>query len=181
MSEPPHQQQPRKLKRCQKCRKVIDTDLFDEHEKEWCKFKSQDKVCDSIKKPLASKSLVQTSDVEDRDLFDDHTNKWSNHKSQNQLSAKIGMSQPSKTCELRSESSSTLIEENDGSASYQQTFPTKSMFKCRGCNTSVQNTKLLLHLLYENIHCKQAYSKSDFLCIFVRVKETHGNLNPQFF
>ena len=91
MSEPPHQQQPRKLKRCQKCRKVIDTDLFDEHEKKWCKFKSQDKVCDSIKKPLASKSLVQTSDVEDRDLFDDHTNKWSNHKSQNQLSAKIGM------------------------------------------------------------------------------------------
>ena len=173
MSEPPHQQQPRKLKRCQKCRKVIDTDLFDEHDKKWCKFKSQDKVCDSIKKPLASKSLVQTSDVEDRDLFDDHTNKWSNHKSQNHLSAKIGMSQPSKTCELRSESSSTLIEENDGSASYQQTFPTKSMFKCRGCNTSVQNTKLLLHLLYENIHCKQAYSKSDFLCIFELWKRTH--------
>ena len=173
MSELSQQQAPRKLKTCQKCRKVIDTDLFDEHVKKWCKFKSQDKVCDSIKKPQASKSFVQSSDGRGRDFFDDHAKKWSKHKSQNKLSAKIGKSQPSKTCDLRSESSSTLIEDLNGSASYQQTFPTKSMFKCRGCNSAVQNTKLLLHLLYENIHCKQAYSKSDFLSIFELWKRTH--------
>ena len=168
------QQQPRKLTKCQRCRKVIDTDLLDEHDKKWCKFKSQDKVCNSVKKaPLASKSFVQISDGRDREFFDDHAKKRSKHNSQNQLSANIDMSQPSKTCDLRSEGSSTLIAEHDGSVSYQQTFPIKSIFKCRGCDTAVQNTKLLLHLLYENIHCKQAYSKSDFFSIFELWKRTH--------
>ena len=168
------QQQPRKLTKCQRCRKVIDTNLLDEHDKKWCKFKSKDKVCNSVKKaPSASRLLVQISDGRDREFFDDHGKKMAKHNSQNQLSANIGMSQISKTCDLRNEGSSTLIEEHDGSVSYQQTCPIKSMFKCRGCNTAVQNTKLLLHLLYENIHCKQAYSKSDFLSIFELWKRTH--------
>ena len=101
MSEP-SQQQPRKLTKCQRCRKVIDTNLLDEHDKKWCKFKSKDKVCNSVKKaPSASRLLVQISDGRDREFFDDHGKKMAKHNSQNQLSANIGMSQPSKTCDLR--------------------------------------------------------------------------------
>ena len=40
------------------------------------------------------------------------------------------------------------------------------LFECRGCNQVIEKPRLLLHLHYESVSCRQAYSKTDFVNIF---------------
>ena len=42
----------------------------------------------------------------------------------------------------------------------------ENTLSCAGCMTRVEKSNLILHLLYESIHCRQAYSKTAFIQIF---------------